>query len=132
MINKFWFFMQVLILFFYVVFQYWIHNEEWRAIKNYDYVNFKVKWFILYRFLVFKFFNGRLDGLIPYPSSLRCLIYPLIAFHFGSWSQVLLLPFDLLLTTYDIALMDQCFLSQIPWHYVVIYLKLKGLKTLPV
>ncbi|WCJ22959.1 SNF2 domain-containing protein / helicase domain-containing protein [Euphorbia peplus] len=27
------------------------------------------------------------------------------------------LPFDVLLTTYDIALMDQDFLSQIPWHY---------------
>lgn len=36
------------------------------------------------------------------------------------WSQVLLLPFDVLLTTYDIALMDQDFLSQIPWHYAVI------------
>ncbi|WCJ27057.1 Chromatin-remodeling ATPase INO80 [Euphorbia peplus] len=30
------------------------------------------------------------------------------------------LPFDVLLTTYDIALMDQDFLSQIPWHYAVI------------
>ncbi|KAK9076488.1 hypothetical protein SSX86_004822 [Deinandra increscens subsp. villosa] len=30
------------------------------------------------------------------------------------------LPFDVLLTTYDIALIDQDFLSQIPWHYVVI------------
>lgn len=35
-------------------------------------------------------------------------------------SQVSLLPFDVLLTTYDIALMDQDFLSQIPWHYAVI------------
>lgn len=25
-----------------------------------------------------------------------------------------------MMTTYDIALMDQEFLSQIPWHYVVI------------
>ncbi|CAA7050656.1 unnamed protein product [Microthlaspi erraticum] len=31
-----------------------------------------------------------------------------------------LLPFDVLLTTYDIALMDQDFLSQIPWQYAVI------------
>ncbi|XP_015584422.2 probable helicase CHR10 isoform X2 [Ricinus communis] len=31
-----------------------------------------------------------------------------------------LLPFDVLLTTYDIALMDQNFLSQIPWHYAII------------
>ncbi|XP_050203672.1 probable helicase CHR10 isoform X1 [Mercurialis annua] len=30
------------------------------------------------------------------------------------------LPFDVLLTTYDIALMDQDFLSQIPWHYAII------------
>ncbi|KAI3693875.1 hypothetical protein L1987_76830 [Smallanthus sonchifolius] len=30
------------------------------------------------------------------------------------------LPFDVLLTTYDIALIDQDFLSQISWHYVVI------------
>ncbi|KAL6649005.1 hypothetical protein ACP70R_013229 [Stipagrostis hirtigluma subsp. patula] len=30
------------------------------------------------------------------------------------------LSFDVLLTTYDIALMDQDFLSQIPWHYAVI------------
>ncbi|KAF2318931.1 hypothetical protein GH714_011848 [Hevea brasiliensis] len=31
-----------------------------------------------------------------------------------------LLPFDVLLTTYDVALMDQDFLSQIPWHYAII------------
>ncbi|XP_040991385.1 LOW QUALITY PROTEIN: probable helicase CHR10 [Juglans microcarpa x Juglans regia] len=30
------------------------------------------------------------------------------------------LPFDILLTTYEIALMDQDFLSQIPWQYAVI------------
>ncbi|XP_062209510.1 probable helicase CHR10 isoform X2 [Phragmites australis] len=30
------------------------------------------------------------------------------------------LSFDVLMTTYDIALMDQDFLSQIPWHYAVI------------
>lgn len=29
-------------------------------------------------------------------------------------------PFDILLTTYDIALLDQDFLSQIPWHFSVI------------
>ncbi|PSS24120.1 Helicase [Actinidia chinensis var. chinensis] len=34
--------------------------------------------------------------------------------------DVLSLPFDVLLTTYDIALMDQDFLSQIPWHYAII------------
>lgn len=31
-----------------------------------------------------------------------------------------LFPFDILLTTYDIALMDQDFLSQMPWQYAVI------------
>nr|DAD18452.1 TPA_asm: hypothetical protein HUJ06_019915 [Nelumbo nucifera] len=29
-------------------------------------------------------------------------------------------PFDVFLTTYDIALMDQDFLSQVPWHYAII------------
>ncbi|KAK8639780.1 hypothetical protein V6N13_138150 [Hibiscus sabdariffa] len=37
-----------------------------------------------------------------------------------SLNNALSLPFDVLLTTYDIALMDQDFLSQIPWHYAVI------------
>ncbi|KAJ0970543.1 hypothetical protein J5N97_018502 [Dioscorea zingiberensis] len=37
----------------------------------------------------------------------------------GSSGQ-LELPFDVLLTTYDLALLDQDFLSQIPWHYVVV------------
>lgn len=35
-------------------------------------------------------------------------------------SDVLPLPFDVLLTTYDIALMDQDFLCQFPWHYTII------------
>lgn len=34
--------------------------------------------------------------------------------------QVSSLTFDVLLTTYDIALLDQDFLAQIPWHYVVV------------
>lgn len=34
--------------------------------------------------------------------------------------QVSSLPFDVLLTTYDIALLDQDFLAQIPWHYAVV------------
>ncbi|KAL7233644.1 hypothetical protein ACSBR1_017287 [Camellia fascicularis] len=38
----------------------------------------------------------------------------------SSQSDVLSFPFDVLLTTYDIALMDQDFLSQIPWHYAII------------
>ncbi|TYI15073.1 hypothetical protein ES332_A08G162700v1 [Gossypium tomentosum] len=37
-----------------------------------------------------------------------------------SSSNVPSLPFDVLLTTYDIALIDQDFLSQIPWHCAVI------------
>ncbi|XP_031259614.1 probable helicase CHR10 [Pistacia vera] len=37
-----------------------------------------------------------------------------------SSSDVSSLPFDILLTTYDIVLMDQDFLSQIPWHYAII------------
>ncbi|KAK4414628.1 putative helicase CHR10 [Sesamum alatum] len=35
-------------------------------------------------------------------------------------SHVPTLPFDVLLTTYDIALIDQDFLSQFPWRYAVI------------
>jgi chromodomain-helicase-DNA-binding protein 1-like len=31
-----------------------------------------------------------------------------------------MLPFDVLLTSYDIALMDKDFLSQIPWQYAII------------
>lgn len=34
--------------------------------------------------------------------------------------QLSSLPFDVLLTTYDIALVDQDFLSQIPWYYSII------------
>lgn len=34
--------------------------------------------------------------------------------------QAISLPFDVLLTTYDIALMDQEFLSQIPWQYAIV------------
>ncbi|XP_057525798.1 probable helicase CHR10 isoform X2 [Amaranthus tricolor] len=34
--------------------------------------------------------------------------------------QVSMLPFDVLLTTYDIALIDQNFLTQFQWHYSVI------------
>lgn len=37
----------------------------------------------------------------------------------GTFWQVLL-PFDVLLTSYDIALMDQDFLSQISWQYAII------------
>ncbi|CAB4299818.1 unnamed protein product [Prunus armeniaca] len=38
----------------------------------------------------------------------------------SSSSDVLSLPFDVLLTTYDMVLADQDFLSQIPWGYAVI------------
>lgn len=37
-----------------------------------------------------------------------------------SCCQVLSLPFDVLLTTYDMVLADQDFLSQIAWNYAVI------------
>ncbi|XP_065859229.1 probable helicase CHR10 isoform X1 [Euphorbia lathyris] len=40
--------------------------------------------------------------------------------HPSSTNDGSILPFDVLLTTYDIALMDQDFLSQIPWHYAII------------
>ncbi|KAF8099698.1 hypothetical protein N665_0238s0027 [Sinapis alba] len=40
--------------------------------------------------------------------------------HASKSSKESLLPFDVLLTTYDIALVDQDFLSQIPWQYAVI------------
>ncbi|KFK37293.1 hypothetical protein AALP_AA4G238600 [Arabis alpina] len=49
--------------------------------------------------------------------SLRKLMYDHVK---KSSSKGGLLPFDVLLTTYDIALMDQDFLSQIPWQYAVI------------
>lgn len=51
--------------------------------------------------------------------SLRRIMYE----HVQAWSSssdVSLLPFDVLLTTYDIALIDQDFLSQFRWHYTVI------------
>ncbi|KAJ4892347.1 SNF2 domain-containing protein / helicase domain-containing protein [Raphanus sativus] len=41
--------------------------------------------------------------------------------HVNKSSKGSLLPFDVLLTTYDIALVDQDFLSQIPWQYAVLY-----------
>jgi len=43
----------------------------------------------------------------------------LLIFIFCNFYQVLL-PFDVLLTSYDIALVDQDFLSQIPWQYAII------------
>lgn len=39
---------------------------------------------------------------------------------FGRTFLQVLLPFDVLLTTYDIAMMDQDFLSQLPWQYAII------------
>ncbi|KAK2650700.1 hypothetical protein Ddye_018189 [Dipteronia dyeriana] len=50
--------------------------------------------------------------------SLRKAMYSHVKKH--SISDVSSLPFDVLLTTYDIALMDQDFLSQIPWYYTII------------
>uniref|UniRef100_A0A2P2JP28 Helicase ATP-binding domain-containing protein n=1 Tax=Rhizophora mucronata TaxID=61149 RepID=A0A2P2JP28_RHIMU len=54
--------------------------------------------------------------------NLRNLMYGHIKEHSSS-SDTLQVPwhcFDVLLTTYDIALVDQDFLSQIPWHYAII------------
>lgn len=39
---------------------------------------------------------------------------------YGQTFWQVMLPFDLLLTTYDIALMDKDFLAQIPWQYAII------------
>ncbi|KAF2300322.1 hypothetical protein GH714_011945 [Hevea brasiliensis] len=51
--------------------------------------------------------------------SLRKTLYEHVKEHPSS-NDGSLLPFDVLLTTYDVALMDQDFLSQIPWHYAII------------
>ncbi|XP_078448119.1 SNF2 domain-containing protein / helicase domain-containing protein isoform X1 [Wolffia australiana] len=40
--------------------------------------------------------------------------------HFSASEDVRDFPFDVLLTTYDIAIMDQHFLSQVPWKFCVI------------
>ncbi|XP_034205426.1 probable helicase CHR10 isoform X1 [Prunus dulcis] len=54
----------------------------------------------------------------------RCILRRTIYEHgkeeSSSSSDVLSLPFDVLLTTYDMVLADQDFLSQIPWSYAVI------------
>ncbi|RDX85860.1 putative helicase CHR10, partial [Mucuna pruriens] len=52
----------------------------------------------------------------------RCNLRMKIHEHVTRQSSTLnvLLPFDVLLTSYDIALMDQDFLSQIPWQYAII------------
>lgn len=46
-------------------------------------------------------------------------MYDIVSSFFFFFKGSVLL-FDVLLTTYDIALMDQEFLSQIPWQYAVI------------
>ncbi|XP_056174231.1 probable helicase CHR10 isoform X2 [Syzygium oleosum] len=51
--------------------------------------------------------------------SLRRMMYDHVERHHSS-TDALSLPFDVLLTTYDIALMDQEFLSQIPWQYAIV------------
>lgn len=50
--------------------------------------------------------------------NLRKRMYEHVKSH--SFSEVSSLPFDVLLTTYDVALLDQDFLAQIPWYYVVV------------
>ncbi|XP_077235394.1 SNF2 domain-containing protein / helicase domain-containing protein [Tasmannia lanceolata] len=51
---------------------------------------------------------------------LRRAIYERVKQHSSSTHVPSALSFDVLLTTYDIVLLDQDFLSQIPWHYAVI------------
>ncbi|XP_017419185.1 probable helicase CHR10 isoform X1 [Vigna angularis] len=51
--------------------------------------------------------------------NLRMKIHEHVARQSSTMNQVLL-PFDVLLTSYDIALVDQDFLSQIPWQYAII------------
>ncbi|XP_010053964.2 probable helicase CHR10 isoform X1 [Eucalyptus grandis] len=51
--------------------------------------------------------------------SQRKMMYDHVKQHHSS-TDALSLPFDVLLTTYDIALMDQEFLSQIPWQYAIV------------
>ncbi|QCE10903.1 SWI/SNF-related matrix-associated actin-dependent regulator of chromatin subfamily A member 5 [Vigna unguiculata] len=52
----------------------------------------------------------------------RCNLRMKIREHVARQSSTMnvLLPFDVLLTSYDIALVDQDFLSQIPWQYAII------------
>nr|XP_025659071.1 probable helicase CHR10 isoform X5 [Arachis hypogaea] len=61
---------------------------------------------------VFKYVGDK-----EYRRDLRMKIYEHVK---GQRSTDVLLPFDVLLTTYEIAMMDQDFLSQIPWHYAII------------
>ncbi|XP_025606312.1 probable helicase CHR10 isoform X1 [Arachis hypogaea] len=61
---------------------------------------------------VFKYVGDK-----EYRRELRMKIYEHVK---GQRSTDVLLPFDVLLTTYEIAMMDQDFLSQIPWHYAII------------
>ncbi|XP_030535359.2 probable helicase CHR10 isoform X1 [Rhodamnia argentea] len=51
--------------------------------------------------------------------SLRKMMYDHVKQHHSS-TDAMSLPFDVLLTTYDIALMDQEFLSQVPWQYAIV------------
>ncbi|XP_043717100.1 probable helicase CHR10 isoform X2 [Telopea speciosissima] len=52
--------------------------------------------------------------------SLRRTMYEHVKQQYSLSDLQTTLPFDILLTTYDIVLMDQDFLSHIPWHYAVI------------
>ncbi|XP_048141661.1 probable helicase CHR10 isoform X3 [Rhodamnia argentea] len=47
------------------------------------------------------------------------MMYDHVKQHHSS-TDAMSLPFDVLLTTYDIALMDQEFLSQVPWQYAIV------------
>lgn len=49
-----------------------------------------------------------------------CLKCNLPTFFVLSLKREATLPFDVLLTTYDVAILDQDFLSQVPWQFAVI------------
>lgn len=62
----------------------------------------------------------RYVGDKQYRRTLRRQMFEHVQNQSSSSHNVQALPFDVLLTTYDIALIDQDFLSQIPWSYAVI------------
>ncbi|KAJ1430888.1 SNF2-related, N-terminal domain [Sesbania bispinosa] len=62
---------------------------------------------------VFKYVGDK-----EYRRSLRMKIHEYVTRQSSTLN--VMLPFDLLLTTYDIALMDKDFLCQIPWQYAII------------
>uniref|UniRef100_A0A1D1YTL9 Chromodomain-helicase-DNA-binding protein 1-like n=1 Tax=Anthurium amnicola TaxID=1678845 RepID=A0A1D1YTL9_9ARAE len=62
----------------------------------------------------------RYVGEKEFRRSLRRTLYEHVHQSPSSYEGDLAFPFDVMLTTYDIAMLDQDFLSQIPWQYAVI------------